>query len=165
MFCTIYLSVYKEQQHLNIWTVWPGKHWMSRPLCEFPVVLSSCDAGGFLGHPGSDAGLLHLHQQEGLWIIQSIKEQISGCESQNQGKGLCGGGGVLHLLCPLPLHTRPIHSDTDWQHGEWLLGTERSLYCKGNNPVAVSHQCVSGSTDIRVPVQRLSSKTDGHTLP
>lgn len=108
--------------------------------------------GGFLGHAGIDGGLLHVHQQEGLWVIQSLKVQVSSSQSQNQGKGVCGGGGFLHLLCPLSLCPCPLHSHPNGQHGESLQGTAGSLHCKGNHPVAVGHQCVFRPAYLCVPV-------------
>lgn len=113
------------------------KSWEKSLLC-----LTCCWcvlAGNFLGHTGLDGGLLHIYQQKGLWVIQSLTEQISGSHSQNQSEGFRGGGSVFHLLRPISLCPRSLHFDPNRWHGESLPCTEHALHCQGNHPVAIGH--------------------------
>lgn len=121
--------------------------------------------GDFLGHACLDGGLLHVHQQEGLWVLQSLKEQVSCSQSQNQGKGVCCCGGLFRLLRAFPLCPCSVHPHPNRQHGQSLPCAKRSVRGEGNDPVALCHQRVPGPAYLRVSLQGVQEKTDGGNLP
>lgn len=122
-------------------------------------------AGGILGNSWRHGGLLLVHQQEGLRVLQSIEEQIESSQPQDQGEGLCRGRRLLRLLRPVPLRPGPVHPHPDGRHDQPLQCTERFLHRQGNHPVALGHQRVLGPAHLRFPLQGFQEKTDGRHLP
>lgn len=121
--------------------------------------------GDFLGHACIDGVLLHVHQQEGLRVLQSLEEQVSCSQPQNQGEGVCRRGGLFHLLRAFSLCPCSVHSHANRQHGQSLPCAKCSVRGKGNDPVALRHQRVPGPAYLRVSLQGVQEKTDGRNLP
>lgn len=122
-------------------------------------------AGRFLGNIGFDVSVLYFDQQKGLWVIQSLKEQMSGSPPQHQSQGVHRGGSVFCMLCPLSLHPGTLHPDANRQHGGSLPGTERYLPRQKGHAVAFGHKRESGSSHLCVPVRYVQETTGGRAVP